>query len=312
MKNREYVNDFSTPGAAATTTIIALPINPGNITVFQWLASLALCFERYHFKSLAFVWETESPTSQGGKVVLAWDPNVADPQPSNKQQLLAFNHKADDAPWRSFRLPIPEGIIHGLTRDFFVRDTLLPFSADQKLYDCGQLFVGLVGVDNTVSTGELHVEYEVEFLEPTQPPLAADLSARIDGGGALTPANFMGTGPQLLRAGSSLAFIKNNLTVGASEFDFLIPGQYALTFLVTGSGLGAVSIANRNIRVGPANNGLPEFQITNAAGTVTAFMYIVAVDSIKFSVASLLSLNLAGTTVTGSECWIGPLFYASA
>jgi hypothetical protein len=308
VRNREYVNDFNTPGAAGALTVVALQIQPGNVTLFQWLSQLALCFEKYVFRKLKFLWETESPTTNGGKVIYSWDPNVADAQPTTKQQMLVFDRKSDDAPWRCFELDVPHSEIHGVVKEFFVRDTFVPVNADLKLYDCGLLFIGLVGVDSTISTGELHIEYEIELITPTEPPISADLSATINSGGTLSPANFLGTAA-FPTNGSSLAFIKNNANVGAVEIDFLVVGQFLLQFSVTGTGLTAANptIAARTaVLIGPSNNGNPVTIVVNSAGTLLTFTYLVTAQALKNGTPANIALNIGATTVTGGGVRIMP------
>lgn len=299
IKNREYVNDF-TIGGSAGVTFIQYSINPGLSALFQWLSFMALAFESYHFIKLSFLWETEAPTSIGGKVIFAFDPNVADPIPGTKQQLLTFQHKADDAVFRSFRFDIPEKALHTISKTLFIRDLNPVAGADQKLYDCGQLFIGLVGAGGGVSClGEVHVEYEVELINPAPPPFFSDLSCRIVGSGGWSQVLPLGTSD--VQTGSN-AFNLNAANLSGSEIDFYVTGQFLVMVNTSGSGFVGVAPIISASRGVTASVGFTTF-----TGVGASYFFLVSVINTNSQAVAFIQFNQGGSaTITTGLARIMP------
>lgn len=98
--HREYIMDLKAgTGTPSAFTVQSLPINPGQVSTFPWLARIAGNYESYRFESLRFCYETEAPSSLGGTLVLAVDYDAKDPSPSSKQQALMYRSSVRSAPW---------------------------------------------------------------------------------------------------------------------------------------------------------------------------------------------------------------------
>lgn len=61
--------------------------NPGNVNAFPWLSAIALRFDQFRFKSLKYIVESNSSTSNSGWVIAAVDYNPNDTMPIVPSQL---------------------------------------------------------------------------------------------------------------------------------------------------------------------------------------------------------------------------------
>lgn len=162
VNHTEYVSDISgTTGFA----VRAIAINPGQAALFPWLSQIASRYEKYRFRSLRFVYQTEKSTATSGTVMFAIDYDAEDDVPSTKTQLLQNEDKERGAPWQKFHLQCQQ---HNLrdTLARFVRPGAVPSGVDVKTYDLGTLLIGTSGMADTSDVGELYVEYDIELETP--------------------------------------------------------------------------------------------------------------------------------------------------
>lgn len=162
VQHTEFVSDISGTTGFAVRTV---PINPGQSSLFPWLSSIAARYEKYRFRSLRFIYETNKSTATNGVVVLAVDYDAEDDVPATKSQLLQNEDKERGAPWQKFHMQCSE---HNLRKSLgmFVRPGAVPSGVDVKTYDLGQLFIGTNGMADTSVVGELYVEYDIELETP--------------------------------------------------------------------------------------------------------------------------------------------------
>lgn len=96
------VTNGSSTGWALTANSVAVPgydLNPGNNQMFPWLSRVAVCYEKYHFKSLRFILVSNQSSATNGRVTMAvdydWDDNV----PTTKSQLSTYSTLAEGPVW---------------------------------------------------------------------------------------------------------------------------------------------------------------------------------------------------------------------
>lgn len=171
---------------------VAYAINPGNSTLFPWLATIASRFEKYTFTRLNFVYKKEvsefNTAGSAGKVMMSVDFDAADPAPTSKQQIEDTVPHADAMPSQSFALNLNSSdLAHPNTIARYVRVGGLPGAADIKTYDVGNFNIATQGITQNVEIGELHVNYTVKFekpvLEATAAPANLSVSAYSATGG---------------------------------------------------------------------------------------------------------------------------------
>ncbi len=187
VTHREYVAEV--PGATNWTTT-SYVIQPALQALFNWLASIAGNFEKYRFRRLRFCYETESATSQTGSVVLAIDYDALDAAPASKQAALSYKSSVRSPPWQECCLDCD--LANDAERDlYYTRAGSVPSGSDQKLYDMGQLFVGVQ--NSSGATGELWVEYVVELHTPQQAVSSTNpISGKVTGTTSLTSSALVG------------------------------------------------------------------------------------------------------------------------
>lgn len=231
VTHREYVAEV--PGAAAWTTT-AYVIQPALQALFNWLASIAGNFEKYRFRRLRFCYETESATSQAGSVVLAIDYDAVDAAPASKQAALSYKSSVRSAPWQECCLDCDLSV--DAQRDLlYTRSGAVPSGSDQKLYDLGQLFVG---VQNSAgATGELWVEYTIELHTPQQSVSSTNpISSKSTGTTSLTATALVGA-DAAFATGSNAGWALTSASTMTCTIagDYLFVNRLAGTTIVNGS-----------------------------------------------------------------------------
>lgn len=149
---------------------VSYPVNPGQVTSFPWLSTVASRFEKYHFEFLEFYYKREvsefATNGQVGKVMLSFDADASDAPPGTKTQIEATEPHRDGMPCENIRLVIPPKMFNKFNDGYFIRPAGLPGAADIKTYDIGNLNIATQGILNNVEIGELHVRYRVKLMIP--------------------------------------------------------------------------------------------------------------------------------------------------
>jgi len=162
VTHTEYVGEIA---GSTGFKVAAYALNPGQPGLFPWLSKIASRYEKFRFKNLEFLFQTEKSSATNGTVIFAVDYDASDDKPDSKTQLLQNEDKERAAPWQKFSLKCSR---HNLTDTLarFVRPSAVPGGADIKTYDLGTLYVGTSGMADTSSVGELYVRYDVELMTP--------------------------------------------------------------------------------------------------------------------------------------------------
>lgn len=190
IKHAEFFTAVNSPaGVAGGFTVQTYAINPGNISMFPWLATQAAGWERYRFKRLTFRYIPRCATTQGGTLVLAPDYDAADDPPTTEIVACSYSDAVSGMPWAELVLTLRNEAMAGGVTSKYVRQGALKANLDVKTYDCGQLFIG---IDQTVAAanywGKLWVDYEVELITPhTIPPANTSTHAGVSDFGLLSP-----------------------------------------------------------------------------------------------------------------------------
>jgi hypothetical protein len=151
--------------------VVSYAINPGNATLFPWLALQAKQWEKYVFSKLVFFYKREvsefATNGQAGKVILNVDFDASDAPPGTKQQMEDTVPHADGMACENIFLPVPQKEMHGATTlAKYVRIGGLPGGSDIKTYDVGNFNIATQGCTSNAEIGELRVAYSVTFSVP--------------------------------------------------------------------------------------------------------------------------------------------------
>lgn len=298
VKHSEYVYDVLGSNGAAFT-VVSNPLNPGLSGVYRWLANLAFCFESYSIKGFTAWLRSDKGSAVDGYMAMAFDYDVSDSAPTNKQDMLSYWGAVRGPIWQDLRCNVDIAAAHKLGPDRYLRYGGIPASTDLKLYDFATLYVGVGGTADANVIAELVLEYEIEFHTP---------QVQI---GNLTSAvtNRVLTGPSPTKAnpftGASLFGGNLNVTLGPNSITFGRTGQYEIVLDATGTGLTAApSTSGSTVTV----QGDPYFNVfPDATGAFLNNVFQVNVTQPGQKLQ--LNYTAVATTLTQIYAAISPFLY---
>jgi len=281
MKNGDVVIDHEEfireVNGSTTFTNTAIPINPGLLTSFPWLAQMAPLYESYRFEKLDFVYQPEAPTSTPGSVMLAVDYDATDPPATAKVQLATYRGYIRSPPWQSCtNSSIKEDL--NKQKSFFVRSGSLSANSDLKLYDVGFLNIATSNQTDTSVIGELYIRYRVRLMTPQfqDDGLGLARSGEVSGTTNTSVPTLTGNAPLVL-TGTTQAF---TLTAGG-------PYQALISYRALGTGLVSLSTAGSTATIGTP------FAVVNAGAT--NYSYTAA---LKFAAGQTFVATLTNSTTS--------------
>jgi hypothetical protein len=260
-------------------------------TTFPWLGEyIAPGYESYREEMLAFEYETEASTAEGGSLMMAVDYDAQDSAPVNKQQLMAYDGAVRSSVWNPVTLHCSPSAMHKLGPQKYVRLGSIS-STDIKTYDVGNLFVATQGCADTSDIGELYAVYTTRFSTPQLNIVAAltARSAKITSGGTVSDTAIFGSAATV-SGGLDVDALDNTLT-------FNRVGQYLVSIDTGGTGLGGVSGSNSGTPTATVLDGMAD-----SAATSAQFVYSITVNNRGETFIPDFS---AATTVTSTVTRIG-------
>nr|WRQ65227.1 structural protein [Tolivirales sp.] len=162
VEHREFIADIT---SSVAFQAFSLTVNPGDETTFPWLYAIARRYESYLFDNLQFEFETTSPTSERGTIIITLDYDAADAAPTSKTQALAYSNAVRSAPWQ-------DCAHKSSLSDLRKRKTYYVQSGssdpnDAVDYDVARCFVCKQGqLLGGVAIGELYVRYGLTLMTP--------------------------------------------------------------------------------------------------------------------------------------------------
>lgn len=215
---------------------VKFPINIGQSATFPWGATIAKNYQKYQFDTLEFYYKREvsefATNGQVGKVMMYFNPDAADADPTTKQQVEDSQCHSDAMPCENFRLVVPPSMLKRLNDSFYIRPGNQQANTDIKTYDVGNLFICTQGIVNNVEIGELHVHYKVRLMIPVIPGLAGAAPVNTQ------TAWFQDTASQVLTGGADTTLLLATATANGPGIvntagSFVPPvGNYLVDWLV--------------------------------------------------------------------------------
>lgn len=297
IRHREYLFDLT---GANLWTVQSIQINPG-LQLFTWLSQLASLYESYVFNSLSFDFESTSPTTQAGTVMLGIDFDAADNLPVSKQEFMSMQGAVRTAPWQRVAYNATAQNLKKFGIQRYVRSGALAPSLDVKTYDVGQF---LIAVQSTavVNLGEIYVTYDITLHTPQGGPLVSEYnSANIFFNSTVSAAQPFGLSAQI-KGGLPCAYRDGN------TFKITKPGQYLVNFRVDGTNIDDNETITLNVPLGNAYGEISLIQqlFSNAALTQGAFAYRMNVKSPDF----YFLFTVSSATVTSTVLRISAYQYS--
>lgn len=312
IQHREFVANI------ASSTAFALKywtINPGNPELCPWLANIASNFEMYKFHGLIFEYVSQagdalsSTNTNLGKVVMATNYNVTDPNYINEQEMYATEFSNSGKP--------SENLIHAIECEpaenplkLYYVATSNAIPGDARFYHMGRFQLATNASQGAFPIGELWVSYDVSLCKPSIQNSIQGLDLRAgkwtledySSGGATGifrhPGNF------LARNGSNVVI--DNPDENTIEFaPDITEGRFLVQMTWIGSSgatinAGTITPSLCTLVTGFYNNGAYTIMcVPTAGGTQTSMSILFAVD-INAPGTSTAKLVFSGQTIPAS------------
>lgn len=164
ISHTEYLLDIIT--ASSGYHVAKLSINPGLSMAFPWLSRIAPNFEAFRLRKVSFMYKPASSTVVNGTIMMVSDPNPTNSAPESKTDFLSLKGATTT---NVYKLLVFNPLIKdvNLEKSYYVRSESPGVNQDIRLYDPCNFYIGYWGVQNNATIGEIHISYEVEFINPT-------------------------------------------------------------------------------------------------------------------------------------------------
>jgi hypothetical protein len=290
IKHSEYIADIS--GSVAFTIQNSISCNPGLSASFPWLAQIAAAYEKFVVRNIEYRFETSSPSSIKGNLMLSPVYNEQDNAPTTKAAVMQNEGTTKCVPWMSLGCRIPAKYLK-VYNEYYIRVGTI---ADVKTYDPFILYVCTQDNTDTSVLGELYVDYEIELINPVG--TGAVVAATYEGGASLSSsgslshldltAGLLSSGYITIVAGTNANYFSMSPMVIGVEYLFALGIEGTLT----DSTFAAISGCNLNNTTYTDNfNGTLVNFLTFTPTAVTAVIGVTcaatAVTQVAVAVAAL-------------------------
>lgn len=305
VRHREYLQDIS---ATIAFTISNFSLNPGIISTFPWLSSIAQHFEQYRFRGVLFEFKTlssdtvlSSATSSAlGSVIMATQYNALSPAFPDKFTMENYEFANSSKPSNSFIHPVECKRGQTSISELYVRGEAAPANSDIRLYDMGVFSIATVGMQAASGVaGELWVTYELELYKPK---ISNPINLDVPFDHFRMTASGTNTNPFL----NNVASVFNTMGGTLSGHIYTFPanvsdGLYVLAWVVTGS--STLVMGSTLTLTGCTGNNLflNDSQSTyRTAGTTTIYFDLAAITvNSPSATVSYGSMTLPATITSG-------------
>ena len=182
IEHSELITTLNSQAVANFQLLKRLRCNPASVGTFNWLSRLAPNYEMYKFHKLHFRYETRSPTTVGGSLIMSPDYDAADGSLGVDESSLYNNRgSVDDSTWKSLVLKLERNHMNRLYKSHVIMSDarFMTTSQDEKTIDVAQVFIG-TDCQSALALGKLFVDYVVELSVPSS------VQEEIGQGGALS------------------------------------------------------------------------------------------------------------------------------
>jgi hypothetical protein len=183
VQNYELITTYKTNSTDTfASLLLGFTCNPGIVAFTPWLATIALNYSKFKWKSLRFIYVPSVPTSIPGSAYINMSYDPSDTPPASLADVAVSDSSSIGPVWvggginseKAFRpnLGIDEAIFvdvdcKTLTQPYYYVRKQAGLDADSKplVVYCGTQGA-LNGASNYGGTGQLYVAYTVELFEP--------------------------------------------------------------------------------------------------------------------------------------------------
>ncbi|ADN19016.1 capsid protein [Velvet tobacco mottle virus] len=152
---------------------------------FTWLAVQGSLYSKWRWISLRATYVPETASTTPGTVAMGFQYDNTDVLPTGTAGMSSLHGFVSGAPWSGFSgskllaesptTPIPAGAIatrldcQNFGLKWYQYKSVIPAGDSGNIYIPAQLIVGTLGTGSTLRYGEVHIQYEIEFIEPLPP-----------------------------------------------------------------------------------------------------------------------------------------------
>jgi hypothetical protein len=163
ITHSEYYGSIVTTSTTFTLSK-DIVVQPGLNVSFPWLSTIAQNFDRYQLLNLELEYIPACPTSTGGTVYMAFDPDALDFGPIQTSDMLQYKSNIQFSPFLAQRLKVPTSLFK---RILYTRTAAQNIgNGDLKTYDAGLLYVATDMTATGVSLGTIKLVYTVQLMDP--------------------------------------------------------------------------------------------------------------------------------------------------
>lgn len=283
IAHSEYVQDVTTAVSGVAQSKL---VNPQSADMFTWLSAIGSRFEMFRFKKLRFRYKTSSSTTQDGFVILGFDFDVYDDNPS-KAVMLTWKYNSKSPVWSDNVLDVSADTRMSTWR--YCNYLNLGAQGDSRLDYIGKLLLLCNSSTDNLAVGELFVDYVCEFRQPSYklPTLYSE---------SLTSPTWTTTNAFFAQP---VAFAGNMPVIVNTANKIIIPneGEYLISAKAVGSGISSnITIVGSQ----PIDYPNAEWTLTDLGSTFTATL-ANSTYVLKVPVGGvLLTFSVTGATVVQS------------
>jgi len=248
IRHREFIADVTGSVGYANTLY---PVNPGNLSSFPWLSSLAANYEQYVFHGLVYEFKSTSADALNstntalGTVIMSTEYNVNNPLFTSKLQMENYEFTTSCKPSECMLHPIECDTTQTPTRVFYTRPVQGLLTNDLRFVDMGNFQIATVGMQAVATIGELWATFEVELIKPR----LFSAVASVGGSGmwsmsAVSPATVFNNHTPLLSNAiawdSSMTFSGTTLTI-ANNIIWPVTSRWIIVYSLNGGAVTPVT-----------------------------------------------------------------------
>jgi hypothetical protein len=273
VAHREYMSNILSSSSTLTFAALPLVINPGKISTFPWLSTIAGNFDKYRIRKLVVSLVSNQPTTVAGRIGVGIDYDSTDPLPADRAEFFSLTHHVECSAWDSITFNVP---LQGGER--FVNSHTV---TDSKLIDYGQIIIMSDQIVATsVNLGDVIVDYVVELIDPQQ---AIMLTMGVVG-------QLIASFDKLSVLGPVTGAMVDTVSTTVLQFKMSI-GRYSYSAMLYDGGAGSPTMA---VTIAGGNPGR-KYELASANVALSTGLFTVAVEG------ALLTFTFGGVAISALE-----------
>lgn len=263
--------------------------NPGLGSMFPWLSTLAMRYEKYKFKDLSFHFTTQAAPG-AGTVMMIFDFDANDTAPVDMDQAALSNDYSNGPVWNDQVLR-PQISVGDMLPQKLTRPATPGGQYGLNNYDVGQLHIMTRGCGGAALTlGYVEVRYTVElYCHQGQYGI---------GGRAYASVGL-----------SSVALVGTDMTIDSQAYvPFTFTASGTMTFNQSFEGILVARIVGTALSADLALNGTATGSINHQIVDAGA-LNVIAVSRVKGKIGQTFVPTITATTVTSIQWYVAPAGY---